>query len=92
MDQFSWILRILRIEQPGSTKSFQKPSYIVKASQDSSIEDLSTTFQKLGESVNIDKAAQFDVNEATPLFIISQSLNNDDDATPEDYRTVYNFW
>ncbi|KAI1001822.1 hypothetical protein K3495_g6380 [Podosphaera aphanis] len=66
-DQFVWIPRT---EQPDTTKA----SSIKKTLEDSPIEELSNSFQKFGGIINVDKAAQFDVDEATALFIISLSM------------------
>ncbi|KAI0994162.1 hypothetical protein K3495_g14020, partial [Podosphaera aphanis] len=88
-DQFAWIPRI---EQPDLTKASSTSSSVKKTPEDSSIEELSSSFQKFGGTINVDKAAQFDVDEATALFIISQSLNDDDDAALEEYPTAYKLW
>ncbi|KAI0990811.1 hypothetical protein K3495_g17376, partial [Podosphaera aphanis] len=56
------------------------------------VDELTKAFDTLGGNWDQEKALQFEVDEASALYLISRSLNEDDNSAMEEYATAYEIW
>lgn len=56
------------------------------------IEGLTNSFQKLGGTWNLEMTSQFELDEASTLFITSKFLNGDDESSLNEHNTANSKW
>lgn len=61
-------------------------------SQSGEIENLSSSFQRLGRTWNLEKNSQFKLDQANSIFIIIQCLNAENESSFYEYPKVKKIW
>lgn len=61
-------------------------------STEASVDDIANSFERLGGSWNIEKAAKYKKDEATALFMIFEGLSETDESLYEEYNSACTLW
>ncbi|KAI0991400.1 hypothetical protein K3495_g16787, partial [Podosphaera aphanis] len=92
-ENFAWISRANGSTTSGAPeKKTEESSKSEKNDAESKIEDLTSRFEKMGGSWNIDKAKTFDQDTAKFFSHLTKSLGDDDQETFEEFTSAKEIW